>query len=83
MRDCQEQGPTVSGLQAVLNVCFQRLQCSSFYAGKPARLTHPADMFGFSCGEINSWQGIEVDLRGRGEARPSLVFLLTDHILAR
>ena len=34
--------------------------------GQPSKLTHPTDMFGFSCGELNEWNGITVDLRGKG-----------------
>lgn len=42
------------------------LQTCALLAGQPQRLTHPIDMFGFTCGAVNKWNGIEVDLRGKG-----------------
>ena len=36
------------------------------YAGQLSRLTHPTDMFGFTCGEMNYWNDIQINLTDRG-----------------
>ena len=36
-------------------------------AGNPSKLERGIDMFGFSCGEMNDWNGISVDLTDKRE----------------